>query len=52
MKGIAFKGDVKAVCANLKAEVQKHKGWTLETYIRLKRLEAAEKKQFGEKVGV
>ena len=47
MNGIAFKGDVKNAVAELKNEAQQYKGWTLADYIRLKRVEEVEKKQFG-----
>ena len=47
MKGIAFKGDVKNVCKDLKELASKYKGMTVETLIRLKRLEEVEREQFG-----
>ena len=50
MKVIAFKGNIETICAGLKAEAQRYKGWTLENYIRLKKLEATERKQLNDGV--
>lgn len=47
MNGIAFKGDVKNVCKELKVLASQYKGMTVETLLRLKRIEKAEEKQFG-----
>ena len=47
MKGIFFKGNVREVCAALKAEAERCKGSTVERYIRKRQLEEVERKQFG-----
>lgn len=51
MKGIAFKGDVKDVCAELEREAKRCKGMTVGEYLKLIKLEKAEKKQFDEIMG-
>ncbi len=48
MKGIAFKGDVKDVCAELEREAKRCKGMTVGEYLKRIKLEKAEKKQFEE----
>ena len=48
MNGFKLSGDVKDVCAELRAIADKHKGWTVDTFLRLKRIEEAVKKQFKE----
>ena len=47
MIGEVFKGDVKDVCAELKAEAQRCKGMTVGEWLRLRKIEQAEAKQFG-----
>ena len=51
IKGLAFKGDVKDVCAELKAEAERCRGMKVGTYLRLLKLEQAEKRQFEEIIG-
>ena len=46
-----FKGDIKDVCAELKAEAQRCKGMTVGEWLRLRKIEQAEAKQFGISVG-
>lgn len=48
MKGIAFKGDVKDVCNELKNEAQQCKNMTVEQYVRFRYLEAVVAKQIAE----
>lgn len=47
MKGEVFKGNVRDVCAELKEEVQRCKGMTVAEWLRLRKLEQAEARQFG-----
>lgn len=48
IKGVGFKGDVKDVCAELEAEAKRCKGMTVGEYLRLRKIEKAEKEQFAE----
>lgn len=48
MQGEVIKGDIKDVCAELKAEAERCKGMTVGTWLRLRKLERIEKKQFEE----
>lgn len=50
IKGVAFKGDVKDVCAVLEREAQRCKGMTVGAYLRLLEIEQAEEQQFGHKL--
>ena len=47
-RGVAFVGDVKDVCNELKNEVQRCKNMTVEQYIRFRYLEAVVAKQIAE----
>ena len=47
MYGECFKGNVKDVVAELKAEAERCKGIKVGTWLRLRALERAEAKQFG-----
>lgn len=50
VKGVAFKGDVKDVCAELKAEAERCKGMTVGQYLRLRKIEKALAEQFGKPI--
>lgn len=50
IKGVAFKGEVKDVCAELKAEAERCKGMKVGAYLRLRKLEQAEEQQLGHKL--
>lgn len=47
MNGFKLDGDVKDVCAELRAIADKYKGWTVDTFLRLLRIEEDVAKQFG-----
>lgn len=47
MNSIVLKGDIKAVCAYLRAQAEEYKGMTVDAYLRLKAIESAEREQFG-----
>lgn len=47
-RGVAFVGDVKYVCNELKNEAQRCKNMTVEQYIRFRCLEAVVAKQIAE----
>ena len=46
IKSVEFKGGVKDVCAELEAEAKRCKGMTVGAYLRLLKVEKAEKQQF------
>lgn len=48
MKGVAFKGDIKDVCADLKAEAKRCKRMTVEQYLSLLNLEKQIDEQLAE----
>lgn len=48
MEGIVLKGTMEEICAILKAESWRCDGISVATYSKLKRVESAESKQFGE----
>ena len=50
MNSIVVKGDIKEVCAFLRAKAEQYKGMTVDTFIRLMRSEQAEREQFGSEV--
>ena len=45
--GVAWKGDVKDVCAEIEKEAKRCKGMTVHEYLCLRKLERAEAQQFG-----
>ena len=47
MQGEFLKGDIKDVCAELKAEAERYKGVPVGTWLRLRKLEKDIAKQFG-----
>lgn len=47
-RGVAFKGDVKDVCAELEQEAKRCKGMTVGQYLHLKKLERIEQQQLEE----
>lgn len=48
IKGVAFKGDIKDVCAELKAEAERCKGMTVGQYLQRRELEKAWTEELGE----
>lgn len=47
-RGVAFVGDVKDVCNELKNEAERFTGWTVEQYVRYRYLDAIVAKQIAE----
>lgn len=47
MQGEFLKGDVKDVCAELKAEAKRHKGIKVAEWLKIRAVERAEAEQFG-----
>ena len=48
IQGVAFKGDIKDVLAELEAEAERCKGMTVGQYLSLRKLEKIEEEQFAE----
>ena len=49
-EGVAFKGDVKDVCAELEQEAKRCKGMTVGQYLSLLKLEKVVSEQLGEPI--
>lgn len=47
MIGYCFKGDVKDVCAEIKAEAERYKGKSFGAWLRQRKLEESMAKDFG-----
>lgn len=48
VKGVAFKGDIKDVCAELEREAERCKGMTVSQYYALKKIEKTVDEQLDE----
>ena len=48
IKGVAFKGEIKDVLAELEAEAKRCKGMTVGQYLSLRKLEKEEERQLKE----
>ena len=48
--GLVLKGNVVDVCEILKEETKNYKGMSVATYLKLRKLQKAEEKQFGQNI--